>query len=91
MRYFDIFDELCEFRDAVFKKHPNLSEEVKTLIEEKDSLDKFYFEHKILALREIIIKTRLEKGEANSEYLIRMIDNTLSTKEETQGGNNETN
>jgi len=41
MRYFDIFDELCEFRDAVFKKHPNLSEEVKTLIEEKDSLDKF--------------------------------------------------
>lgn len=74
---FDIREELDNFRLEVIKKHPNLSEEVKAL-EEYSEWDK---KSKALALKEVILKIRIDPHELNSKYLIEKLDVILGAKE----------
>ncbi len=71
---FDIREELERFRSEVIKKHPNLSKEVEEL-EKSSSWDK---QSKALALKEILLKTRIDPDELNSKYLISKLNKILS-------------
>ena len=70
---FDIREELERFRNEVIKKHPNLSKEVEEL-EKSSSWDKL---SKALALKEILLKTRIDPDELNSKYLISKLNKIL--------------
>jgi hypothetical protein len=75
---FDIREELDNFRSEVIKKHPNLSEEVKAL-EEYIGWDR---KSKALALKEVILKIRIDPYELNSKYLIEKLDGILEANDE---------
>ena len=74
--FFDIREELDRFRSDVYKKHPNLSEEVK-ILEEYFGWDKV---NKAFALKEIILKIRIDPYELNSNYLIEKLDDIISSE-----------
>lgn len=85
MKYFDIKEELYELRTKVIIKHPNLSEEVKKLELDikycinNNSFGSHYQDYlsKAIALKEIIIKIRIDPEEANSKYLINKLNEMI--------------
>jgi len=85
--FFDIKEEFWEFKMKVFKKHPNLMEEVKEL---KNIID-WTKKPKALALKEILLKTRIEPDELNSKYLIKECDEILNYSEDATSVTGENN
>ncbi len=73
---FDIREELDNFRNEVIKKHPNLFDEV-TELENSSEWDK---ESKALALKEIILKIRIDPDELNCKHLINKLDVILNSQ-----------
>lgn len=71
---FDIREELQAFRYAVMVKHPNLTEEVKAL----ESYHHWDRKSKALALKEIMLKVRIDPEELNAVYLIKKLDKILA-------------